>query len=548
MTLRNPVTRRLAPHRLASLGLITLAFAYGCTSSSGRRANQPPPYYAGGYAVPQNPPPPAAPPPPVAQPAPFWGFQLPQLPPPPPASAFQLPQPPAGWGNLGGIPIPPIPGLTPPPASGQQPTPPPAAKGLKGGCGIANVGGEQFVLDCMTPGYANVAEASLFVVRRKAFNASPAHEGAEPLPPAVDHRAAGKEGPVRNQGPVGACTGFSLATAIDHAIATTSGTPGNVSVMQIWARYHYPTMQDAVSANKGRSLNVESAWPYDKVEACKYYSGPGCDCGSLLNVSCSQPVNSTKLGQVDASQSAKITNITRMPDGDLAEFKGALAKGQDIWFAMWVDDAFQSVKGSPAVVPDGDFRNAGSGHAMVLSGYKTQSNGTYFLIHNSWGTKWGDGGYAWIHEKTLATNLRYAYLVDVSTPSGGDKPNKPGEPTPPTPSPGDCPPGLVPDSGIPICMPPCPDGSPRHFNTCPVANQSQCPPGKVNLFGFCVTAPKAGFGQDAATGVKHSCGAGGCTYVVPKGSAGCNLPVCVKSCPSPKYLLTAGPLGMGCAE
>jgi hypothetical protein len=70
----------------------------------------------------------------------------------------------------------------------------------------------------------------------------------------------------------------------------------------------------------------------------------------------------------------------------------------------------------------------------------------------------------------------------------------------------------------------------------------------VNIFGFCVTAPKQGFGQDAATGVKHGCGAGGCTYVVPRGSAGCNLPVCVKSCPSPKYLLTAGPLGLGCSE
>jgi hypothetical protein len=66
--------------------------------------------------------------------------------------------------------------------------------------------------------------------------------------------------------------------------------------------------------------------------------------------------------------------------------------------------------------------------------------------------------------------------------------------------------------------------------------------------GKCVTAPKRGFGQDASTGVKHNCGAGGCTYLVPKGSEGCNLPVCVKSCPSPKYLLTAGPLGLGCAE
>ena len=35
---------------------------------------------------------------------------------------------------------------------------------------------------------------------------------------------------------------------------------------------------------------------------------------------------------------------------------------------------------------------------------------------------------------------------------------------------------------------------------------------------------------------------------MPRGSAGCNLAVCVKSCPSPKYLLTAGPLGLGCAE
>ena len=37
---------------------------------------------------------------------------------------------------------------------------------------------------------------------------------------------------------------------------------------------------------------------------------------------------------------------------------------------MWVDDAFQAVKGSPAVIPDGDFRYSGSGHAMVLAGYK----------------------------------------------------------------------------------------------------------------------------------------------------------------------------------
>ena len=122
---------------------------------------------------------------------------------------------------------------------------------------------------------------------------------------------------------------------------------------------------------------------------------------------------------------------------------------------------------------------------MVIAGYKTQPNGTYYLLHNSWGTGWGESGYAWIHENTLAKNIKYSYLVDVSTPSGGGtKPNQPGEPTPPMPNASNCPAGTVPDSGIPICLPACPDGSPRHFNACPAGGgggggqqATGCPPG-----------------------------------------------------------------------
>ena len=57
----------------------------------------------------------------------------------------------------------------------------------------------------------------------------------------------------------------------------------------------------------------------------------------------------------------------------------------------------------------------GGGHQTLLSGYATLSHGTYYLVHNSWGPKWGDGGYAWLHEETLKPYLQpnNLYVVDV---------------------------------------------------------------------------------------------------------------------------------------
>lgn len=426
-------------------------------------------------------------------------------------------------------------------------------------------------MDCMTPTYAVIPNASRYVVDRRAFAAGPGYVGAEPTPASVDHRADGTEGPIRNQGPVGACTGFSLAAAIDHAIATTRGAPGAVNVMEVWGHYHTPGMPYAIDGNKGKVFGLESAWPYDKKQACEWFTTDECDCGSQLHVSCNQPVDAAHIAKVESTGNATLSNVTQLPNGDLDAIKAALVKGQDVWFAMHFK--FVSISGPNAIVPDADYRPSGSGHAMLIAGYKTQSNGTYFLLHNSWGTSWGDKGYAWIHEKTMRTNFEYAYVVDVSTPSAPTpsqptpppqpspspspapnpptNPNAPGQPTPPLPSAGYCPQGTVPDSGILVCLPPCPDGSPRHFNTCAASAPgapSGCPQGQVNIFGFCVPSPMPGVGQDAATGVRHTCGAGGCTYIVPGGVAGCRAPVCMRSCPSPKYLLTAGPLGLGCSE
>jgi len=97
------------------------------------------------------------------------------------------------------------------------------------GCGYVNVGNRQIPVDCLTPGYGEIASAARALIPGSALRLSPAHAGAAELPAKVDHREDGTRGPVRQQGDVGACSGFSFTAAIDHALARKTGQPGHVS-------------------------------------------------------------------------------------------------------------------------------------------------------------------------------------------------------------------------------------------------------------------------------------------------------------------------------
>ena len=48
------------------------------------------------------------------------------------------------------------------------------------------------------------------------------------------------------------------------------------------------------------------------------------------------------------------------------------------------------------VIPDWSEPNGG--HAVTMAGYRETPQGRQFLLHNNWGTSWGDKGYGWISE------------------------------------------------------------------------------------------------------------------------------------------------------
>ncbi len=368
------------------------------------------------------------------------------------------------------------------------------------------------------------------------------HAAEIALPSVVDHRADGSEGPVRDQRESPACTAFSMASAIDHALLRWAGKPPPVSVMQIWSRYKTPTERSSIGSNLGMALGTEGDWPFNAREADGWLPCP--DSGKRPAAGCGLPINPGHAQKVESRTIAKLTRVEYLKASDIPALEEKLAAGQDVIVTMIVPKSF-ATKGRAgaryvphyAKVPDEE-----SAHALLLAGYAKLRHGTYFLAHNSWGAAWGDAGYAWIHQATLETWAREALVLDaeLDSPSPSQRPKRRRGETP-------CPGDLVPDSIRGTCAARCADGSPRHDGVC--GSTSGCLPGHVNLTGACVLAAPQSKGTEPKRGISWTCGAGGCTYLVPRAlDRACTGNVCMTSCPAPDFHLASAEGELTCIE
>jgi len=363
------------------------------------------------------------------------------------------------------------------------------------------------------------------------------------LPAIVDHRLEGTEGPLRDQLKAPACTAFATATALDHALSRWGGKNPAVSVMQLWSRYHSPYVETSLTSNLGQPLGPEQQWPFSVEEAmgwvpCNDYPKPPA-------TGCGRPVDDARAKKVAAAQLGEFTEVEYLgAEIDERVLESKLASGQDVIVTLELPTVF-APKGRPGAryVPHyTKTAGAKSTHALVLAGYARLPQGTYFLAHNSWGTGWGDGGYAWLHQATLQKWTHETIAVDaepVERDTGARPRRQRGETT--------CKGNLVPDSIRGVCSPACPDQSPRHDGVCAVAGQ--CPESYVNLTGACVLAAPIQSGKDAENGVTWSCGPGGCSYELPRAAdPGCTGSVCRASCPAPDFHLAKMGEAMVCVE
>ncbi len=191
------------------------------------------------------------------------------------------------------------------------------------------------------------------------------------LPASLDLRTQGFMPGVRNQGSCGSCWSFAITRALESARIKAGLSELNLSEQQVVScdQHAYGcnggNMDDAdYAVNPG--LSLESDYPYSASDSrCKNPLPPIAD----------KIASWAFVGRPGHSATKD-------------ELKAALAT----YGALFVTVAAGGNDWNGSRVHMTGCRNRGTNHMVVLAGYNEQDE---FLISNSWGSDWGDGGYAW---------------------------------------------------------------------------------------------------------------------------------------------------------
>lgn len=125
--------------------------------------------------------------------------------------------------------------------------------------------------------------------------------------------------------------------------------------------------------------------------------------------------NYFRLFSVNDEASAKI-NKTKM----------ALSEDCPVVIGMKCYDSFSDATD----VWSGEKDTLRGGHAMCVVGYDDNKYGGAVLIMNSWGTRWGNGGFTWVRYSDYTSCTKYAYQMYVSKDAPQPRPQPAPVPKP----------------------------------------------------------------------------------------------------------------------
>jgi C1A family cysteine protease len=208
--------------------------------------------------------------------------------------------------------------------------------------------------------------------------------------------------PVEDQGHVGSCVGNSVVGALEF-LQLRSGKP-LVDLSRLFVYYNARLMNNEADKDAGSFIRMamgtlsslgtcsESKWPYDVNSVCVRPSW-----GSY------REAYANKIGsfyKIDATGEDLIYNI-----------KHALQCQHPVVFGMVVDMDYMQYAGGIMPMP-GQTRVGGGMHAQMICGY--DENNKTLIIRNSWGTWWGEAGYAMVPYEYLLVSEANDFWVPTA--------------------------------------------------------------------------------------------------------------------------------------
>jgi len=232
--------------------------------------------------------------------------------------------------------------------------------------------------------------------------------------------------------------GINLPKSVSlRKYAPTPGDQGNTSTCVAWASaYHARTIAESVRMNRTDKQEIDQntfsiSYVYNQIRP-EVGCGRGTFIHQALEVMMNKGVPRYSEFGFDCEKEPNATDHLKASDykildykllfsesdyGKTTSVKQSLSNNYPVIFAMYTPPSFYPplMDGKDNWQPDpGDYDYFYDCHAMLTIGYDDDIYGGSFLIMNSWGTTWGDGGFSWIRYNDYEKMALYAYeMIEV---------------------------------------------------------------------------------------------------------------------------------------
>jgi hypothetical protein len=215
----------------------------------------------------------------------------------------------------------------------------------------------------------------------------------------------------RNQGRAQSCVGWAVgysALTIEKAIQYQLKDRERITQYAFSALYVYNQIKEGDCLRNGSRITdaLDFLQQNGNVMAGQFDLNVE-DCGRQVTPELMQYAQRFRI-----TDHLKLFPVDEVPAQKVFKVKYALSKQKPVIIGMKIrKNFFQLNARAKFWWPEiGDKTSAG-GHAMTVIGYDDQR--AAFLLMNSWGQKWGLGGFMWVKYEVFAEFCKYAFILQV---------------------------------------------------------------------------------------------------------------------------------------